>query len=483
MDWATIIQYSGMILTGLVYLLAIRNFLNIINRNINPPTAFAWILVNFLMPYVGVPLYYFFGENRLRSYVRRREKRRSTSYTKTIAHAADDEAALLPLDPFERVFTNLGESNRRHPGSVALLVDGQATFESIFAAIEGARHYVLVQYYIIRPDRIGMTLKELLIRKARAGVKVYLLYDYIGSLWLSQTYVRDLKSAGVAVARFLPFRFHRKSPANFRNHRKLVLVDGVVAFTGGLNVGDEYLSLGSDQSSYWRDSHLKVEGRPVESLQRIFQDDWFFAARDKTRRSVMHLTPVRTTDEPRAEGHRALVQVVPFGPNDKVFVGLLLFMQAIQTAQKRLWIATPYFIPDGTLERLLELAILRGVDVRLIMPGIADHPLVHWVSLSYAIQLREKGLKVYLYHKGFMHQKFIIIDDEITLAGTSNFDNRTVYLNFETAILITSASFNRQVTTMLEEDMRHARPLDGPAQHGRWYVFRARLARLLAPLL
>lgn len=484
MIWSFWEHYGSLVFPAIFYLLAFANFLKIINRNINPPTALAWILVNFLMPYVGVPLYYLIGENRLRSYVRLREKRQIRDPSIKVDTLGLKGPKATELNAHNNsLFGSLGHLYDRCSGQINLLVDGPETFQAIFEAISKAEHYILVQYYILRSDRLGIELKDLLVRKARDGIAIYLLYDDIGSFWLTQTYVRDLRRAGVRVARFLPFRFFTNMHANFRNHRKLVLVDGQVAFTGGLNVGDEYI--GRRKEGYWRDSHLKITGEPVLRLQRVFQDDWYFAAKGQIKH-LLHQLPVSATDERvqlAPSPSTCEVQVIPFGPNDKIFIGLLLFMEAILSAKKRIWLATPYFIPDTTLERLLELALLRGVDVRLILPAVPDHRVVHWVSLSYARQLRDKGLKVYLYHKGFMHQKFILVDDSITVAGTSNFDNRTIYLNFETALVVNDREFNERVALMLLRDMADAHSLESSEILRGFALFRTRIARLLAPLL
>jgi cardiolipin synthase len=333
-----------------------------------------------------------------------------------------------------------------------------------------------VQYYILRSDKLGLELRAHLVAKAKEGVAVFLLVDNLGSLTLTEAYLRELRAAGVMVAKFLPLRLTLQ--ANFRNHRKLVAVDGEVAYVGGINVGSEYVG---HEKAYWRDTHFKLRGPVVARLEKAFLDDWYFAARRK-RKSIpfKYVQPAHSIVSQETPKN---LQVVSFGPNDQTQVGLLLLMQVINGATKRLWIASPYFIPDQPLERLLELAVIRGVDVRLLIPRKADHAVVQWVTHSYAYRLLSQGIRVFMYERGFMHQKVIQVDDDLTVFGSANFDNRSVYLNFETAILSYSEDFSRQVVKMLDRDFTHASELRGKMK-GNWFIrLRSNLAALMSPLM
>ena len=476
-----------LIATFAVYALAIYNCIRIISQNLNPQTAMAWIMVNIAFPWIGVPLYFLIGQNRLRRYARLRQHS-EVRLTTLKSGDAEPDATDIPYasphyDLFHRVLTRMNRNFRPRPCRVELLIDGENAFPAIFQAITEARHYIFVQYYILRADRLGLELKRLLIDKARSGVAIYLIFDDIGSFWLNRSYVRELEKAGVQVARFLPLNLPGSLQVNFRNHRKLVLVDGSVAFTGGLNVGDEYV--GKSRLAYWRDTHVRVEGAAVNALKDVFLTDWYFAAKKRIKLAPLKIAgALGESPPPPAPTVNAQAQVVPFGPNDKDFIGILLFMQIIQAAQKRLWIATPYFVPDIALERMLELAVLRGVDVRILIPQKSDHHVVYWVSLSYAHELRSRGLKIYLYTKGFMHQKVMVIDDTVAVLGTSNFDNRTFYLNFETVLVLHSLDVNRQTAAMLEADFKDSVQLEpGVSELSRLDDFRIKLARLLAPLM
>lgn len=408
---------------------------------------------------------------------------------------ADSNTAIpTNLRDFSLSFGRFGEIYEPSMAAVKLLIDGHETFHEIFESIARAEKYILIQYYILRSDRLGLELQKLLIAKAKSGIAIYLLYDDIGSFNLSRSYVTALKTGGVAVASFLPIHsWKRGLQLNFRNHRKLVVVDGETAFTGGLNFGEEYLSgfplLGRKHKGKWRDTHLKIHGRDsVRRLEEVFLDDWHFATGDSLDELIQNMIVEQSIRElpPSPEGPE-IIQVIPSAPTDEALVGVLLYMLTIQKAQRRLWIATPYFVPDTPLMRELELCSLRGVDVRLIIPRESDNRLVHWVSSTYAKKLREAGVRIYFYEAGFMHQKVVLVDDDFSLVGTTNFDNRALYLNFETTLAIHGKKFCQNVASMLTIDLAESSTLDDPATGSRFAQFlklqRENLSRLLAPLL
>jgi cardiolipin synthase len=477
-------------LTGGLYTVALFNCYKVIGSRVNSGSAMAWILLHLTMPFIGIPLYFLFGDFRIRGYVKKHRKRSKKLAAETkhslptlVPESIDVAPAIRPkYGPFKMLLDRFGPVYAPQYGEIQLLVDGSATFNAIFHAIKNARKYILVQYYIVRSDRMGLELKRLLIEKARSGVPVYMLLDDMGSFWLSRDYIQDLKSAGVHLARFLPIAsFKRFFQANFRNHRKLVVVDGVTAFTGGLNIGEEYAASRSKKSMkrYWRDTHMKVSGGAVYQFEEVFLDDWYFATNKKVELPDVDIPPpADTTTQP-------VVQVVPTGPTDEVLVSVLLTLQLINAAQEKLWIATPYFVPDPAIIRALELASFRGVDVRIMLPQESDNRFVHWVSLSYAEQLRHRGVQILLYQPGFMHQKVILVDDTVSCIGTMNLDNRAMYLNFETMAVIHSEQVTAQVKAMLEKDFLSCRYVQKHTNSLKFKIFalRGNLARLLAPLL
>lgn len=484
------------LLTLALYGVAVWNCVKVLGSRGTSSAAIAWILLHLTAPWIAVPLYFLVGDFRIKGYTKRHRAASS--------ELESEGALVLPARPpegdevvpairetytsFRAVFRKFGAVFEPQPGQVELLVDGRQTFDAIFKAVAEAKHYIFVQYYILRHDRLGLELKRLLVQKVKAGVPVYMLYDDMGSFWLSREYIRDLRRSGVKVARFLPIAtFKRFFQMNFRNHRKLVIVDGVTAFTGGLNVGEEYAARRSRRSllRYWRDTHVRLTGGSVTQLEDIFLEDWYFATGEKLDVATRTHAPPLPTPAAEATPHDQLVQVIPTGPTDHAVLSILFVLHLINSAKARLWIASPYFVPDPAIIRGLELAALRGVDVRLILPRVSDNRFVHWVSLSYADQMQSRGVSVLLYETGFMHQKVILVDETLAAVGTMNMDNRAMYLNFETMVLIHGEAFNRKVVDMLQKDFLDCRFLkaDGRPHVRALKKLRGNACRLFAPLL
>ena len=339
-----------------------------------------------------------------------------------------------------------------------------------------AEHYVLFQFYTLRDDRIGRRFREALEARARAGVRVYVLYDALGSLGLSRRYRRALADAGVEVSVF-PARFgwvRRVLRLNFRNHRKIVVVDGHCGFMGGFNVGDEYL--GRDPKlSPWRDTHLRLEGPVVQGLQLSFVRDWHFC--------TDRMPDLSWAARPHAEDRTALVNAS--GPADAAETASLLLAHAINSAERRLWIATPYFVPDTAVFSALQIAALRGVDVRVLAPRRSDNVLFRFVPYAYVAEARAAGVRFFLYEPGFMHQKVFLVDDDYAAISSANVDNRSLRLNFEVTVLLADGPFCADVAAMLEADFARATLVDDEEVRGRSLPFRiaVRVTRMLAPIL
>jgi cardiolipin synthase len=335
---------------------------------------------------------------------------------------------------------------------------------------------VLAQFYIVRDDQIGRDFQACLLRAAARGVRVRLMYDAVGSLGLKRRYLRTLREGGVSVCSFTgPRNWLKKLRLNFRNHRKIVVVDGREAFVGGLNVGDEYL--GRDASiGPWRDTHLAVRGPAVQGLQLSFARDWYYGQRES-------LPDLDWTLRPTPDDLTALV--LSSGPSDAVETCGLLYAHAIESAEERLWIATPYFVPDGRILGALELAALRGVDVRVLMPRKSDSVFFKFVPFAYLDEVTRVGVKVFLYEDGFMHQKVSLVDRDFATVGTANFDNRSFMLNFETTVVVRDGGFCDDVAAMLEADFARATPLTRERLDEASFLFRfaASATRLLAPVL
>lgn len=443
--------------------------------------AVAWSIVLVLFPWASIPLYWIFGRNRFRGYTEALQQ----GYMKKIREVHLQKEELEKFRAFDlakanspiKVFEKLAENPFTTGNKARLLVDGEVAFKSIFTAIHAARDYVLLEFFIVRNDSLGKRLKDLLLEKARSGVRIYFLYDEIGSRQLSFSYKLALEAAGV---RFWPFFTRRglfnKFQLNFRNHRKIVVVDGKKAFVGGLNIGREYLGY-SKKFGHWRDTHLKVEGPVVSVVQQIFEGDWYWA-----RREVLDLN-WEFKPHP-ADKYAALA--LPMDPSyDNVEVCSLFFVSAILAAKKRIWIASPYFVPNSAVIQALQVAALRGVDVRILLPQRADHKLVYLASYSFLNQIAVPGIRIFRYQPGFMHQKVLLLDDSLASVGTANLDNRSFSLNFEINILVADEGFAGEVKAMLEKDFENSLEVDAETlPRPRWFFrFASRFAALFSPIL
>lgn len=444
--------------------------------------ATAWVLALLLIPFVALPFYRVFGRSKFDAYrktmeafeeeLRKRDVQDVFAPYAVAPDANGDERDATELEAFSRM-ARMPFVRGNH---VEPLINGDATFDSVFATAERAQRYLLVQFYIIRADDIGMRLQRALLDAAERGVAVYLLYDDIGSHGLDDSYLRTLQDAGVATSSFGGSRsLLKRFRLNFRNHRKIVVADGREGLVGGLNVGDEYMGHTEDYGE-WRDTHCHVLGPAVLELQMSFLRDWYYATEN--------LIDVSWQDvEPAPENQTALV--ASSGPADEVETCGLLFTHAIASAERRVWIATPYFIPDGRVLGALQLAALRGCDVRVIMPRSSDNALFKFVPYAYFADVARVGVKVFLYEPGFMHQKAMLIDDDYASVGTANLDTRSFLLNFESTCVVRDERFSKAIETMLEEDMSHATRLTLEDLNSRSFGFRlaVQTTRLLSPVL
>lgn len=465
-----------------VFVMALLGFLSAIQAVMTTRTsqgAVAWAITLVTWPFVAVPAYWILGRSRFHGYVRLRRD----SDVDILEDLNQARRALAPhiVDLGDRygearVLEQLSHMRFTDGNDTRLLVNGKATFEAIFESIDAATKYLLVEFFIINDDELGRTLKEKLIARANAGVDVYLLYDDVGSSRLTKSYVHELQSAGVHVTGMKTTRgWQNRFQLNFRNHRKIVVVDGRVAYIGGHNVGDEYV--GKDPHlTPWRDTHMEISGPAVLAAQFAFVEDWNWATDTIPKVSWM--------PSPSTEGNRSVL-VIPSGPADEYETCGLFFTHAINSAKKRIWIATPYFVPDEGVVTALQLAAFRGVDVRILIPGLPDKPLIKLAALSYVRQVIEAGVKVYEYGEGFLHQKVVLVDDYSSAIGTANFDNRSFRLNFEITVLTIDEAFSGEVEKMLLDDFAKSQVIDEERLEKRpWLsVAASQIARLFAPIL
>jgi len=441
--------------------------------------AVAWAIALITLPFVTLVPYAIFGRNKFNGYVDMRSRRDARLHNlceQLQTRARDNDLIRAPVSEADRALVKLARMPILGSNRSRLLVNGQTTFDHLFEDLDAARSYILVQFYIVKDDQLGRRLKDGLIRKAQTGVSVYFLYDEIGSYQLPGGYLRELQQAGIQVSAFHSTRGKTNHfQLNFRNHRKVIVIDGKTAYVGGHNVGDEYVSR-HPRFGRWRDTHVKIEGPVVKAIQFFFVEDWHWAT-SKVPDLDWEMTPSQEGAE------NALV--VASGPADTLETCGLMFTQIIHMARERIWIASPYFVPDTQILGALKLAVLRGVDVRILLPEKADHRTVHLASFSYYPKTLPVGIKLYRYTAGFLHQKVFLVDDTCAAVGTANLDNRSFRLNFEMTLLNYSADFVRALETMLAEDFTNSRRVDLEEFTARSFVFKLAVqsARLLAPIL
>lgn len=441
--------------------------------------AIAWIATLILFPFGALPLYLVLGRGKFTGYVRARrgtDARAGSQVESFRRHFASLMPSEGRIGSFARVLEKLSPLPFSGYNSIRLLIDGEETFHAIFRGIEEAKSYVLVQYYIVEDDAIGGRMKDLLKKKAADGIPVYFLVDAIGCHGLADAWLDELRGAGVTVRIFRASKgLQNPFQINFRNHRKIVVADGRRAYLGGLNVGDRYLGR-SSRFGHWRDTHIELEGPAVLSAQMAFLEDWNWAAGE--------IPPLgwNARKSPEGEAH---VLVLPTGPADRLETCALFFSECINRSRTRVWIASPYFVPDSQIMTSLQLAALRGVDVRIMLPGKPDHLLVYLASFSFIKQVESVGVKFFRYEEGFLHQKVILVDDEVAGVGTANLDNRSFRLNFEITAVVTGEDFAAKVSAMLEDDFTHCRPVHAEEYDRRpfWFRVAVQSSRLFAPVL
>jgi cardiolipin synthase len=426
-------------------------------------------------------LFLIFGVNRVERRVARKQ-----AATQEIAGRLDDPlrctapADELPV-PVQQRLARLAERVAHAPvlrgNSVELLVDTNLTLRRIEEAILQAQRSIHLEYYIWQPDRTGGRLRDMLIERARAGVAVRFLYDQLGSMRLTRKFLQPMRDAGIQVRSFLPGTSLRERwSLNLRSHRKIVVVDGRLGFTGGMNIGDEYLGR-NPELGYWRDTHLQLVGPCVRSLQQVFAEDWYYAA------SEVLLQPELFPEPVDAGPH--LAQVVHGGPDGDDRPLHALFFAAINEARERITLATSYFVPTEPLAAALESAGVRGVRVRLLVAGKSAHPLTIHAGRSYYDQLLDAGVEILEYKRGILHSKMLTVDGCWSFVGTPNFDARSLLLNFETGVALFNPEIARELESHFDRDAEHARMIR-PADWRRRSTGKKMLqnvCRLLAPVL
>ncbi|MFY0744405.1 cardiolipin synthase [Solibacillus silvestris] len=453
-----------------------------------PSSTWAWLLVLFFLPFVGFFLYLLLGRQLRKKHLFRWDGRKDIGIEQLISYqieAIENNELELRVEHIKSynhlIYMNLKTNNAvlTQDNDVKIFVDGSDKFEALINDILHAKNHIHIQYYIFKLDNLGQRIVNALIKKAKQGVKVRVLFDEMGSRGVRKRHFKELIEAGGEVEVFFPSILPLINPRlNFRNHRKISIIDGRIGYIGGFNVGDEYLSL-SDRFGYWRDTHLRIEGSAVHPLQTRFILDWNQASAKNDICYAERYFPIIP------QKGTAALQIISSGPDTEWEVIKNNYLHLITNAKKYVYIQSPYFIPDESFFDAIRIAALSGIDVRIMIPNKPDHLFVYWATYSYVGPLVEAGAKVYHYEKGFIHAKMIVVDDEIASVGTANIDVRSFSLNFEVNALLYDRLLAHRLAEIFESDILDCSELTFELYKNRsnFIKFKESISRLLSPIL
>lgn len=474
--------------------------MNIILENRDPAKTMTWLLIFILLPGLGIIVYAIFGRNIRKRKMLKTQKLATNIKDKHIFENLKEIEELVTLEQKsiqnniilsyiddmdgikQRVISlllNTGVFPFTNNNNIEVYTDGNQKFEKLLKDIENAKEYIHLEYFIIKESEIGIKIKNALIEKAKQGIKVRILYDDVGCwrFWFNRKFFNEMKVNNIQIEPFIPNKFPiLGGKLNYRNHRKIVVIDGYIGYTGGINIGDEYLGK-NKKFGYWRDTHIRLQGSSVYMLQMVFLTDWYYTTKEILLTKKFFPKMKKYGD--------SMVQVVASGPDSDWEAIHYAYFSAISQAKKSIYIETPYFIPDESLLKALNCATLSGVEVKIIFPKIADHKIVNTASYSYFSDILKSGGKVYLYTKGFIHSKVIIIDDKIASTGSANMDLRSFMLNFE----INAFIYDKKVIDIMVkdflEDMKNSEELQIEDFNNRSMAKKLKesIARLFSPIL
>lgn len=452
----------------------------ILSENRNPLKSLAWVTVLFLLPIVGIILYLVFGRSiknkRMISRHNRRKLRKNEQAPKV-------DHRVLDLSEESKQMINLAGTLAVSPfypdNTVEIFTDGASKFESLKRDLRNARHAINLQYYIFEDDKIGSEICDILIERHNAGVEVRVIYDHVGSFNVNSKFFKRMQQAGIKAYPFLKVSFPQfGTRINWRNHRKICIIDGSIGYIGGMNIADRYID-GGKQFDCWRDTHLRITGPAVRALRYSFAVDWNFMGQPLLEDDSAH------TFRPEVEAPRAGIQLLTSGPMSQWSNIAFMFHKAIAGAKKRVYIQTPYFLPTEGLLKALQVAALSHVDVRVMMPRRSDSKMLTYASYSYIAESLQAGIKIYFYDAGMLHAKSMIIDDEFASVGSTNFDFRSFECNFESNVFIYSSEVNTRLTEIFKDDLEHSTRVTPFEWRKRPYSQKMAesVVRLLSPIL
>lgn len=471
---------SSIILTSIALWISLL----IIFEKREPIKKVTWIAMLFLYPIASIFIYFLLG----RKFKNRKRRARTKQYRNKGRLIEDSrllENIMKEAKEEHRRFTNLSCNIGNTPISFhtesTILKNGDETYKEIFNAIEKAKSHIYLEFYIVRADRVGNTLKDLLIRKAKDGVKVKFIIDGIGSLLLSRAYMKDLRKHGVQIEYFFPLlSSFLQGTLNFRDHRKIVVVDRKVGFIGGINIGDEYLGHGKFKN--WRDTNIKLEFEAVKYLENIFLSNWEQLTGEKVK---VNKRNKKALPNQLNRNNKGYVHIISSGPNYERELIKNLFFSMITSAKESICISSPYFIPDKDILNALKISSLSGINVKIILPSEPDHQLTFWATRSYFMELMGVGVEIYLYRKGFIHSKFVIVDKELASIGSANMDMRSFFINFEVNAFLYKTNSIATLVKDFEEDLTDSIRLDRNRFRKRSYKYKLyeTCSRLFGPFL
>ena len=456
---------------------AVSLILGLLVNGVRPSKTLAWLLAIFTIPVGGILLYLLLGRNRRKNKILKKKDVSFNGTTATFQQIPQE----IDMEQ-QRIINLVGKNCGFYPvkGNRAILLkDGKTTFESIFQALENANSYIYLQYYIFEEGDLADRLLQLFQSKVKKGLKVRMIYDSVGSFTLSKKYIKALKAAGVEVFPFLPFRFDRfLSALNYRNHRKIIVVDGIHGFTGGINISDKYLK-GDPDLGIWHDMHLQITGPAVGQLEEVFLSDWFLVSEEQ-----LYLGKPEKFDFVNPEDS-VPIQIVSSGPEDDFATIQQVYFSMITSAKKYLYITNPYVMPGPEILHALQTASLSGVDVRLLVSERGDNTIVDWSIRSYFEPLLRAGVRLFLFPDGFLHSKIIVSDDTLATVGTANIDMRSFEHNYEVNALVYDKGFAQKLKKDFLNDCLNSIELDYNQFKQRTWVTKLKegTAKVFSPIL
>lgn len=470
-----------------IYLLAIFIIIRTLLQNRNPSATLSWVLILVLLPYIGLFFYFFFGQKLRKRWIFRRMKIRELVKIRQVSDAqlkalknADDinDPRIVGNLKLIRLLLKENSSFLSSNNSVEIYHNGPDVYEQLYIDLKNARHFIHIQYYIFEEGEVANLIREILLDRLKHDVEVSIMVDGIGSRNLTSEFIESLRVAGAEVQVFQPVRFPRlTSKINYRNHRKIVVIDGAIGFTGGINIADKYI-YGDGSLGFWRDTHIRIYGDAVKMLEAVYLVDRYFVT-DKFDKY-----PAKYFPTIHYQGDK-YIQIANSGPESTTQNILDAYFTAISSAQKCIYINTPYFVPNESILMALKTASNAGVDVRIILPGRIDSHLVQNSSRSYIYELLQANIRVYFYESGFIHAKVMIIDDYLSVIGSANFDYRSFFHNFEISALIYDREVNEKLKLQFHKDRRQSRLIHIAQWKKRPFIEKLKesVARLLAPLI